>query len=122
VDNPQLGRKFVATLRKNFRSGLVYKGVPIEKQLSQFDLVSYSPENSHNVNSYYLAEYLYWPTTSRFPYGHIVEEIGKLELLRLNLGDAGLVEVETEALLRNYQVYNKDFGEETYDYLKELEK
>jgi len=111
VDNPQFHRKFVVTLKKNTYNGIIYRAYPIEKQLLPFELITFSPDNSNNVDSYYLAEYLYWPPQSRFPYGHIIEEIG----------NAGLVEVETEALLRNYNVYNKDFSPESYDYLKKFE-
>jgi hypothetical protein len=80
VDNPQFHRKFVVTLKKNPFRGIVYRAHPIEKQLLPFELITFSPENSNNVDSYYLAEYLYWPTQSRFPYGHIIEEIGKYRL------------------------------------------
>ncbi len=77
VDNPPFHRKFVVTLKKNTFGGIVYRGYPIEKQLLPFELITFSPDNSNNVESYYLAEYLYWPPQSRFPYGHIIEEIGK---------------------------------------------
>mmetsp|Transcript_36879 Transcript_36879/g.33123 ORF Transcript_36879/g.33123 Transcript_36879/m.33123 type:complete len:150 (-) Transcript_36879:1546-1995(-) len=64
------------------------------------------------MNSYYLAEYINWPKGNRMPYGHVIEQIG----------DQGLVEVESEALLRNYGVYNAEFSLETKEEIKEIEK
>jgi VacB/RNase II family 3'-5' exoribonuclease len=113
VDNPEFSRKFVCTLKKPLGPhNNTLLACPIERKLPIIIVSSAYDRISTDAQKYYLAEFLFWPNNSKYPHGHIIEEIG----------DMGLIDIESEALLRNYNVYNHDFTEESYAYLQTYEK
>ena len=113
LDNPEFSRKFVCTLKKpiNANNKILF-ACPIERKLPIIIVTSSHQEISTESKKYYLAEYLFWSENSKYPHGHIIEEIG----------DMGLIDIESEALLRNYNVYDEEFTDDSFKYLETFEK
>jgi exoribonuclease R len=124
IDSNEYAQKEIIGKIENFQNKVAkhksrygnYLFRPIDQRLPKMFIKSISQKIVNDLMSsklkhdqtYFIAKFKDWPDDSYYPHVDVNDTLGK----------TGDIEVECDALLREYQVYTKDFTQETYDYLK----